>query len=114
MQRNRTNAPPFLRFSTPWQGFSWVVTLTITSSGYVTGVLVDATLRHGSEAPSVGSARAYVEPGDDVKLTIEACTVEASALATEPPLPGFPPRQAATLSRDEIHGLTASRPGGRR
>jgi hypothetical protein len=114
MSRNRTNAPPFLRLNAPWQGFSWHVELTITSSGYVTGVWVQATHREADGSQSFGYARCPVEPGDDLKLTIEACAVESSARAAAPPLPEMPPHEVATLSRDEVHGLTASRPGGRR
>jgi hypothetical protein len=114
MRTNRSQYAPFIRLDQPWQAFRWTATLTIAPSGYVTDVFVEAAYSPQEGERTFGRCVAYVSPEDDVRLTIEALAVQSAADATEPSLPGFERALARRVDREEIHGPTASRPGGRR
>lgn len=102
-RRHRTIAPPYIRLdSQSWAAFNWHVNLNVHASGYVTMVSVTAFHKQDAGAES-GSAWMWVQLGDDVQVAIEACLIEASAMASEVPLfvCGDASRQ---LQRAEVFG----------
>jgi hypothetical protein len=103
MRRTRTEHPPILRLaSEQWRRFSWVVTMRIASSGYATGLHVEAVYRLGDDTDH-GYASCDLQPGDDLRIALEALAVEACLGAHEPVLEGFP-KPTVKLSRAELFG----------
>jgi len=100
---NRTKQAPYLpMFAHGWRGFTWELTLSISPSGYVGAVSAVACHEVGDDR-SYGTAWTLVEFDDDVSTAIEACVVEAAAIATEPSLFAAVPA-VKRLSHDEVFG----------
>jgi hypothetical protein len=101
MRKTRTEHPPVLRLrDEQWRRFSWTATIKIGSSGYATGLHVEAIYTSGEDTDH-GFASCDLEPGDDLRIALEACAVEASLQCHEPVLDGLPQR-VAKVSRSAL------------
>lgn len=97
-RNNRTPCPPLFTVDRPiGHAWTWTVTFTVASSGYVVQVHVIAT-RHEGIDPLVGVAFCDVSTYDVINDVIECLVIEAMLAACEPTLDGTTPSRRIQYS----------------